>query len=164
MYISFSELMETLRERDKIPEMLVMEFLPGVEYSVDVLMHQGQPIDVVVRRGLSVLTSNMMSLVIEDNPVITEYVIRAAQAVGADGNFGFDLLLNQEGNPRIIEMNPRLTGGIVACSAAGVNLPYRGVKRLLGEAIIPRKPLYGTRMLRRYQERFFAPDGSPIDW
>ena len=164
MYISLSELMETLRERDTIPEMLVMEFLPGVEYSVDILMHQGQPINVVVRRGLSVLTSNMMSLVIEDNAEIAEYTIRAAQAVGADGNFGFDLLMNRAGEPRIIEMNPRLTGGVVACSAAGVNLPYLGIKRLLREPILPCKPVYGTQMLRRYQERFLAPDGSPIDW
>lgn len=164
MYISFSELMETLRERDEIPEMLVMEFLPGVEYSVDIIMQQGLPHGVVIRRGLSVLTSNMMSLVIEDNADIAEYAIHAAQAVGADGNFGFDLLLNREGEPRIIEMNPRLTGGVVACSAAGVNLPYLGVKQMLGESFPSCLPVYGTRMFRRYQERFFAPDGSPIDW
>ena len=64
----------------------------------------------------------------------------------------------------MIEVNPRLTAGVVACAAAGVNMPYLGVKRLLGESLPEVKVRYGTRMSRRYQETFFDPAGNAFVW
>lgn len=164
MYISYDELIRTLSEKPELPEMLVMELLPGTEYSVDFLADKGKPLYTVSRRGLSVVTSNMMSLVVDDNREVIELCTASAAALGMDGNFGFDLLYGADGRPYVIEVNPRLTGGVVACAAAGVNLPYLGVKRLLGEKLPALEPVYGTRMSRHYEESFFAPDGHAIDW
>ena len=165
MYISYEELVRTLSERDTIPEMLVMELLPGTEYSVDLLCEKGQVLYSVCRRGLSVVTSNMMSLVVEINPAVEELCARVAEGLSLDGNFGFDLLCGDNGRgPYVIECNPRLTAGVVACAAAGVNFPYLGVKRLLGEELPALRVRYGTRMSRRYQESFFDREGRPFQW
>ena len=131
MFISYEELIRTLSERETMPEMLVMEYLPGTEYSVDFLADHGEPIYTVSRRGLSVVTSNMMSLVVDDNPAVKEICTQVVRSLELDGNFGFDLLYNaNDETPYVIEINPRLTAGVVSCAAAGVNLPYLGIKRL----------------------------------
>ena len=165
MYISYEELIRTLSERETILEMLVMELLPGTEYSADFLCDHGKPLYTVCRRGLSVVTSNMMSLVVEDAPAVAELCAAVAGELRMDGNFGFDLLYGAEGaGPYVIEVNPRLTAGVVACAAAGVNLPYLGVKRLLGEELPDLQVRYGTKMSRRYQESFFDPEGKALAW
>ena len=51
MYISYEELIRTLSERETIPEMLVMELLPGTEYSADFLCDHGKTLYCVCRRG-----------------------------------------------------------------------------------------------------------------
>ena len=165
MYISYEELIRTLSERETIPEMLVMELLPGTEYSADFLCDHGKPLYTVCRRGLSVVTSNMMSLVVEDAPAVADVCTAVVRELKMDGNFGFDLLYGANGaGPYVIEVNPRLTAGVVACAAAGVNLPYLGVKRLLGEELPSLHVRYGTKMSRRYQESFFDPDGNALVW
>ena len=165
MYISYEELLLTLSERPEIPQMLVMEYLPGTEYSVDILADRGDCLYSVSRRGLSVLTSNMMSLVIDDNRKVLQLCRQVTACLGLDGNFGFDLLHTANDEiPYILEINPRLTAGVVSCAAAGVNLPYLGIKRLLGEELPQCSPVYGTRMSRHYEESFFGPDGREIVW
>lgn len=165
MFISYEELIRTLSERETMPEMLVMEYLPGTEYSVDFLADHGEPIYTVSRRGLSVVTSNMMSLVVDDNPAVKEICTQVVRSLELDGNFGFDLLYNaNDETPYVIEINPRLTAGVVSCAAAGVNLPYLGMKRLLGEPLPELTPHFGTRMSRRYQEAFFDAAGNRLDW
>lgn len=165
MYISYDELIRTLSEKPEIPEMLVMEYLPGTEYSVDFLAEEGKSIYAVARRGLSVLTSNMMSLVIDDNRSVIETCSAVVEKLHMDGNFGFDLLYTaNDEKPYVIEVNPRLTAGVVSCAAAGVNLPYLGIKRLLGENLPNLCPAYGTRMSRHYEESFFDVKGREIEW
>ena len=165
MYISYDELILTLSEKPSIPQMLVMEYLPGTEYSVDFLSDMGKPIYAVSRRGLSVLTSNMMSLVIDNNTVVIDLCKQVVEALHLDGNFGFDLLYTRNDvRPYVLEVNPRLTAGVVACAAAGVNLPYLGIKKLLGEKLPSCVPAYGTRMSRHYEESFFDADGKEIPW
>ena len=165
MFISYEELIRTLSERETMPEMLVMEYLPGTEYSVDFLADHGEPVYTVSRRGLSVVTSNMMSLVVDDNPAVKEICTQVVRSLELDGNFGFDLLYNaNDETPYVIEINPRLTAGVVSCAAAGVNLPYLGMKRLLGEPLPELTPHFGTRMSRRYQEAFFDAAGNRLDW
>ena len=165
MFISYDELIRTLSERETMPEMLVMEYLPGTEYSVDFLADHGTPVYTVSRRGLSVVTSNMMSLIVDDNSAVQELCTQVVCSLELDGNFGFDLLYNEgDREPYVIEINPRLTAGVVSCAAAGINLPYLGIKRLLGESLPELVPHFGTRMFRRYQEAFFDADGNRLDW
>lgn len=165
MYISYDELIRTLSEKPDMPEMLVMELLPGTEYSVDILADRGKTLYSVSRRALSVVTSNMMSLTIDDNQQVLDLCRTVAEKLKMDGNFGFDLLYNKnETQPYIIECNPRLTAGVVSCAAAGVNLPYLGIKRLLGEPLPDCTVKCGTRMSRHYVEDFFDAEGKQISW
>lgn len=165
MYISYDELIRTLSEKPELPEMLVMELLPGTEYSVDILADRGKVLYSVSRRALSVITSNMMALEIDNNEQVLNLCRTVTEKLGMSGNFGFDLLYDrEEKTPYVIEVNPRLTAGVVSCAAAGVNLPYLGIKRLLGEPLPECSLRYGTRMSRHYVESFFDAEGKEISW
>lgn len=163
-HISLSGLMEILRERETIPEMMVMEYLPGTEYTVDLLADRGQVLKGVCRRGTLVVSSIMMNSVIEQNEAALTLCAQAVKLLKFDGSVGFDLKADAAGRPLVMEVNPRLTAGVVACAVAGVNFPYLAVKRLLGEPL-PQTPVaVGTIMRRRNAETFFDPEGNEINW
>lgn len=165
MHISYDELIRTLSEKPEMPEMLCMELLSGTEYSVDILADKGKILYAVSRRGLSVVTSNMMSLTIDNNEQVLSLCEEVAEKLHMDGNFGFDLLYSGDGKkPYVIEVNPRLTAGVVSCAAAGVNMPYLGIKKLLGEELPECVPNYGITMTRHYEESFFDAEGNRIQW
>lgn len=162
-FVSYEYLKKIFFGRD-IPRLMVMELLPGVEYSVDVIANEDGPMAMVCRKGLKVVSSNQVECVIEDNKAVLDVCRDVIKAFGLVGQFGFDLKCNVAGTPYVLEINPRLTAGIVACAAAGCNLPYLELTRLLGEKMPEFKINYGTIMTRHWQEDFFDSEGNRINW
>lgn len=162
-FISYSTVYNALNGRD-IPKMMVMEYLPGDEYSVDVLSDKEKIISMICRKGTKVVSSIQVESVIVDNSKIISLCSEVVKKLHISGVFGFDVKCDIYGNPRIIEINPRLTAGIVACAAAGCNIPYLELLRQLGETIPEQKIQYGVVMTRRWEEVFYDATGSRIDW
>ncbi len=163
MNISYSELILTLKEIEILPEMMVMEYLPGEEYSVDILADNGEVTYAICRRGTTVVNSIQLGCVIEKHDDIIMQCRDLCRELNLSGNFGLDIKENELGQPLVMEINPRLTAGVVACAAAGVNLPYLGIKQKLGEILTDCDIKYGTRMLRRWEEVFLDRDGNLIN-
>lgn len=163
IYISYSELIGTLNESRELPEMMIMEFLPGNEYSVDVLADNGEVVYAVNRRGTTIVNSIQLGCVVEKDNKTIELSKQVTELLKLDGNFGLDIKEDINGRPQIMEINPRLTAGIVACAAAGVNLPYLGIKKILGEELPNNRINYGTKMLRRWEEVFLDKDNKIIE-
>lgn len=164
MYISFEELMRTLREKDAIPQMLVMEYLPGQEYGVDALCDHGRILYIAGRYNYAVSSSIPQGCILENRKepfAIAEEII---EKLSITGNINFDFIYDKNGDPRLIEINPRLSATIASYAPAGINFPYLRLKQLLGEPIEGLKLQEGIMMQRRYSEVFFAPDGSEIPW
>ena len=164
MYISFEELMRTLREKDAIPQMLVMEYLPGQEYGVDALCDHGRILYIAGRYNYAVSSSIPQGCILENRKepfAIAEEII---EKLSITGNINFDFIYDKNGDPRLIEINPRLSATIASYAPAGINFPYLRLKQLLGEPIEDLKLQEGIMMQRRYSEVFFAPDGSEIPW
>lgn len=164
LFMSKRNLMEILREKPNIPEMMVMEYLPGADYTVDLIASQGKVINAVCRRATHVMHSNIFGSVSEQNQTAIKLCTDVVSALGLDGSVNFDLKENCENQPRIMEINPRLGGAVVACALAGVNFPYLRIKQLLGESIPELKPVDGVVMQRRNAEVFFDPNGKEISW
>ena len=164
MYISFEELMRTLREKNAIPQMLVMEYLPGQEYGVDALCDHGRILYIAGRYNYAVSSSIPQGCILENRKepfAIAEEII---EKLSITGNINFDFIYDKNGDPRLIEINPRLSATIASYAPAGINFPYLRLKQLLGEPIEGLKLQEGIMMQRRYSEVFFAPDGSEIPW
>lgn len=154
-YVTLQDFKETLQEGD-MPPMLAMEYLPGHEYTVDMLCDNGKVLYNMCRRGLNVQTSIILDGVVEDKPEITNLCAQVAEKLKLTGNIGFDVKERADGTPVIMECNPRATAGVSEFTASGVNLLYLNIKRCLGESLPEVTPKYGVVMKRRYQEMYWG--------
>lgn len=161
-----TEFLMTLEEAEsifqktkKFPELLVMEYLPGDEYSVDALADNGKAIVIVprlrekIKMGISVVGTT-----VKEREVI-KYSKEIIETLKLHGNVGFQFRKDKAGIPKILESNPRLQGTTVLCTASRANLVYLGVKLALGEKIVKPKIKWGTKMLRFWQELYYDKSG-----
>ena len=162
-YLSWDYLISALRKTDVFPPLLVMEYLPGEEYSIDCLVDQGQPKYIIPRvRNQVSLGSSVVGTVVHSNEAIV-FAQRLVASLGLHGNINVQLKRAADGQLKLIEINPRLSGTVVLCYAAGVNLPYFGVKLGLGESLPDVEPRWGTKMLRHWSEVFVSPHGGHVE-
>ena len=163
MYISYSELVNTINEKPQIPEMIVMEYLPGMEICVDALADDGKVLYVSSREG-DVVSSIMVSSRVTYNESAIDLAKKIISLLKLDGNIDFDMKIDDYGVPQIMEINPRLPSGVVVQAAAGVNFPYLRIKQLLGEKMPMCKAVTGFEMQFRNEEVLYDPDGNLVKW
>ena len=152
-YIDLEELKEILNIKD-LPKMLAMEYLPGTEYSVDMLCDNGEVKYSLCRQGLNVQTSIILDGIVVDKPEVISLCNKVAEKLKLSGNIGFDVKERSDGTPVIMECNPRATAGVCEFNASGVNLLYLCVKQCLNEELPELDVDYGVMMKRRYIEMY----------
>lgn len=150
--INIDDFLSILREKQEFPELLVMEYLPGNEYSVDALVNNGKVLQCCCRKSLRMENSIMLDSEVVNHPEIVKLCTDVIEKLGLDGNIGFDIRENSNGQAMIMECNPRITAGIAVFYHAGINLPYLCVKKLLGEKLPDLTLKYGTIVKRRWKE------------
>lgn len=150
--VRLQEFLPVLEEAESFPELLVMEYLPGAEYSVDLLADKGDSLVTCCRKSLRMENSIMLEAEVVNNRAVIDLCEQATRRLGLDGNIGFDVKERADGTPIIMECNPRLTAGVPYFALAGVNLPYLCVKKLLGEELPKVKLNDGCIIRRRWQE------------
>ena len=128
----FCRMCETV---DSLPELLVCEYLPGDEYSVDAFRGELTEIAVarkrvVIRSGISFVTN------VEHDSDIEAQTLSGAAALGLSGVFGFQFKRDHAGRARLLECNPRVQGTMVASALAGVNVIWMGVQETLGYRVV----------------------------
>lgn len=151
---TLEEIKPILSRAEVFPELLVMEYLPGKEYSVDLLVNNGETIVTVPRErqqlkmGISFVGKTV------NNQEIIDCSEKIASLLKLNGNIGFQFKEDEEGNPKIIECNPRLQGTVNLCTAAGANLVYLAVKLALKEEIEKPKVKWNVKMIRYWEAIF----------
>lgn len=134
--------------------LVAMEYLPGTEYSVDLLADRGKCIYVIprtrdyVKEGIS-----FVSTTVEHHDII-EYCRVLVDAYRVHGPCGFQFKEDKEQVPRLIECNPRLQGGSVASVMAGGDLFVDSVRLSMGEEVKKPEIKWGVKMIRYYDEIF----------
>jgi len=161
-FADFGDVMQTLKEYEKksnLPELIVMEYLDGKEYTVDMLLEGGRPVITIPR--LRKMTSRGISTValLEKNAELIQKAEFVAKKLGLDYNANIQFKYGKSG-PKLIEVQPRLAGTTVACVGAGANLPYLGLKIALGEKIQAPQVKWGTVMKRYWEEVYTDGKGS----
>jgi len=159
VYIRLDEAYQIIDSMEQMPELIVMEFLSGKEYSVDMLINHGTVIYCIPRLRLSMNGGISTSCIVENNKEVIEYCSIIAEKLKLHGNIGIQVRYSSDNKVGILEINPRVQGSIVACAAAGVNLPYYGIKLALNEDIPSVEINWGVQMLRSWQEIYFDSTG-----
>ena len=133
-YITYTHALKILFSKP-FPQLLVSEYLPGEEYSVDCLAYNGITKLVVPRLRKKMINGISTQGTIIKAEEIENYCSQIIAAVGLHGNIGIQVKRNNEGLPLLLEINPRVQGTIVAALGAGVNLPLLAIKQELGMPI-----------------------------
>lgn len=154
LFITMDEMDSILREFNVYPDMIVMEYLPGCEYTVDLLADNGNVVYIAGRRNTVSQTSIAMESIVEYNDYAYNVCTSLVRLFKLDGNIGFDFMMDANDTPVITDINPRITATIILYKEAGINFPYLRVKQLLGEKLPQLKIKYGVKMKRRYEEIF----------
>ncbi len=144
--ITMEELYSILGET--FPELLVMEYLPGREYSVDILSSKKEVYVVVPRRRDLIRTGITFVGTVEKRDDIIEYSTKITRALGLEFAHGLQFKEDFKGVPKILESNPRIQGTMVLSTIAGANVIYGAVKLALGEEIPEFSVKWGTKLLR----------------
>lgn len=160
--ISLEELIQILERGEKWPELIVTEYLPGVEYSVDAF--RGKTIQVAIPRVRDkILNGISFANTIELRDDVIEYTLVASEHLNLHYTFGFQFKLDSYGIPKLLECNPRVQGTMVASVFSGVNVIWLGVKEALGEEIKELPPLRQPVYFRRIWGGVGIVDGKSVE-
>ncbi len=135
--------------------LVLMEYLPGQDYSVDVLADGGRFLYVVPRKRIkAILGPSQVGETVWNQPVV-DMVEAVVKAFGFDSNVNIQLkCAASDDRPMVYEINPRVSGTIVAGSAAGVDLLGYGVRHALGWDVPGGRTMRPVRMIRYLKEYF----------
>ncbi|MGC5326529.1 ATP-grasp domain-containing protein [Brevibacillus sp. SYSU BS000544] len=130
--ISLEEAYQILSVERSFDDVMVMEYLDGFEYSIDCLAFNGKLLAAVPRKKVE----GRIRLLEENDELITlAHVIH--NKLQLPYNFNIQIIY-KNGIPKLLEINPRTSGGLFVSCLTGINFPYLAVKLLLsGEADVP---------------------------
>lgn len=151
---TMEELQSILNERDSMPEMMAMEYLPGVEGSVDLLAENGKILYMAYRESTVNLHSIPQAGELKKNEEAYEIARKVIKALNFSGNADLDFKNDVGGHPVLMEINPRIAATMKIFKEGGLNLPYLRIKQLLGEELPIINVKYGIKFKRRYLEMF----------
>ncbi|WP_234124303.1 ATP-grasp domain-containing protein [Clostridium hydrogenum] len=152
--ISWELLKNQLQQYSKLPKILVMEYLPGTEYSVDCVCKDGETIMCIPRQRVETSMGVAIESILEKNTEIMDMSKKIIKALNLSYNINIQFKYSSEGKPMLIEINPRVSGSLVANLGAGVNMLELALKLAYGLPLPAVDVKWGTRMMR-YLEQLY---------
>lgn len=162
LFTTYEDLRSILVEVDSFPEMMAMEYIPGREYSIDLVADNGKILYICGRNSDVVNASIPMEGSLCKDEAAYSLCEKIVKLLKIDGNADFDFKYNEEGSAVLMEINPRQAATMAVFRAGGINLLYLRIKQLLGEELPTCEVKYGTRFKRRYGELYSTGDGDPV--
>lgn len=108
----------------KFKNMIFQEYLPGTEYSVDVLSDLTEkPIMAIPRIRIDTKAGISVKGKIKRDLMIENLCKKTAETLGIKGPCCIQLKESENGELKIIEINPRFGGGTIFTTLAGANFP-----------------------------------------
>lgn len=143
-----------LKTLGSIPELMISEYLPGKEYSVDCVCKNGETLVCIPRHRMETSMGVASVTLIERN----EELIKLSKEIISDLKLSYNINIqfkySIDGKPKLIEINPRVSGSLVANDGAGVNMLEAALRVAydmpLGEVDIR----WGTKMVRYWSQLF----------
>jgi len=133
-------------------DMLIQEYLPGEEYTVDVLSDlSGAPLLAVPRARLETKDGISSKGRVFHDEEMERLCLDLARHLGLKGPTCMQLKRDDAGRPKFMEVNPRIGGGSMFTTLAGVNIPILLLRLIDGMELAPQKAKEIV-VLRYYEE------------
>jgi carbamoyl-phosphate synthase large subunit len=143
--------------------MIVQDYVPGPEYTVDVYRSRdGQVRSVVPRQRLAVRSGEVEKGLTIRDAKLTEAAVRLSAMLGdLWGVFCLQCRIH-EGQIYFFEVNPRFGGGAPLSIQAGANFPLYVMQEVLGLPITARMGQYQENLLMmRFDDAYFMKVDNP---
>jgi len=116
-----SDLRYIISKRD---DLVFQEYLPGTEYTVDVLSDlNGKPLIAVPRIRMQTKAGISTKGKVLRDPALELDCMKIAEYIGIRGPCCMQMKESADGRLKLIEVNPRMGGGTIFTSLAGANFP-----------------------------------------
>lgn len=107
---------------------IVQQGLRGKKYKLDGVFDRGKCVGTGTYRILRCKGAGRFGTstyrVADEFPELTDYCVRAFEALNWHGMFNTDWICDDNGVPRLIDINGRLSGGVAVPTLAGMDLPW----------------------------------------
>lgn len=154
LYMSFSKLKKILKNNN-FPELLISEFLPHEEYTIDTIVSKGKVILVLPRKRTQISGGISVAGYFEENLEIIAYCKQIISSLNLSGPIGLQVKKSNEGVFKILEINPRIQGTSVSALGAGVNLPLIAVYNALNIKFNIPTINWKTKFVRYFNEVYY---------
>lgn len=152
-YISEEKLDEILAE--PFPPILLSEYLPGQEYTVDCFVQNGEAKLIVPRKREKMNNGISVEGTIENKTEIIAYCQAILDVLPLHGPIGIQVKYSKHNKPLIVEINPRIQGTTVACLGAGINIPHLAASDVEVDPQLQSHIKWGTKFIRHYTELYY---------
>jgi carbamoyl-phosphate synthase large subunit len=153
---------EDLEALPKDGSLLLQEYLPGEEYSVDVYVRRdGRVVAAVPRERMKIDSGIAVASRTLNVPEVIESAIRTAQAVGVRGVANVQFKRGADGLFKLLEVNPRFPGTLPLTGAAGVDMPTLMIDELAGKPLPEELMRFKELMVVRYWTEQYL---DPREW
>lgn len=159
--LPLSAFLSLLEESGKVNNLdyVVMDFLAGRDYSVDCLCKDGEAHFILPRTRVNAMGGVSLIGEFTDDLKVRKQVEKVIKDFGFSYNINIQLKYKEadsSGIPLIYDINPRISGTVVANSGAGINLLYYGIRLALNMSIPTKSELKydGVKMVRYWQQKF----------
>ena len=139
--------------------MIISEYLPGKEFTVDVLSDlSGAPLCAVPRERIETKAGISVKGKIIKNDYIQNLCLDLAKYLNLKGPVCMQLKEDQRGILKFLEINPRIGGGTIMSFLAGINFIEIILKILLGDKIDSDRLTFKEITVLRYYEEVIVKD------
>jgi hypothetical protein len=122
---TFSYYYEALKKCKSFPVLMVLEYLPGPELSVDCLANSGLMLHCVPRRKVQNIR------IVERNDQAEKATAEICSKLSLNNLFNIQFRCDAKGVLRLLEINPRQSGGMHYAGKAGHKMMTAAVERIL---------------------------------
>jgi carbamoyl-phosphate synthase large subunit len=144
----------------KYHDMVFQRYLPGIEYTIDVLSDLNkEPLFAVPRIRLQTKAGISTKGKIVRNQKMEEDCMNIAKSIGIRGPCCIQMKETEESEPQLVEVNARLGGGTIFTTLAGANIPALILDLVEGKEISV--PTISEVTIIRYFEEIVVHD--PLD-
>lgn len=134
------------------PGDMVQEYLPGEEYSVDVLRLGREVLATVPRARLKVDSGVAVAARTVHDLVVEAAARYAAEAIDLEGVANVQLRRSRGGTPKLMEINARFPGTMSITIAAGADLPMAWLEYMLSGRLPAPIAFRDVAMVRTWQD------------
>lgn len=139
---------------ENISHAFLMEYLPGTEYSVDVLAYHGEAKIIIPRERIAVVDGKCVASRLVNHRELIDCARKIVSAFHLSYIVNLQFKENVLGQPKLLEVNPRVPAGLALDLAGGVNM-FEEALNLIYKGEVSQKPnRWGIECARFFQELY----------